>query len=118
MSIRPVHGTDDTPGKRFFLDFREQWTGFLGRCNWYDFTLIRIEGEYAPYTGRAELSLGLLGFEAHFTYVYDDTFNKEMMSMRDQLIARIKAETGAEEVHDPTGGLDRIADELEEKRRE
>jgi len=113
--MTPVHGTGGGSGRGLFIDIGEQWSGFLGRSNWYDFTIIRLDGEYAPYSGRVEMSFALLGFDVRITYVYDDSFNKEMLSMKDQLVARLKAETGVESVSDPNGALDRLADELGKK---
>lgn len=110
MGIRPVHGT--APGeasRRWFFDFGQQWTSLFSRtCNWYDLTLIKIEGEYAPYTGRWELALGLLGFNLLVTYVYDTTFSESIADLRDEIVEGLKAKTGATEVLDPTGALDAI----------
>jgi hypothetical protein len=72
--------------KGWFFSFWEQWSAiFSRRCNWYDFTLIKIQGEYAPYSGRYELELGFLGFHVCIQYVYDDTFNKEMQQLADDI---------------------------------
>lgn len=82
MKIRRLGGT--VPGKKttgWFIDFYNQWPALLNpfeKSNWYDFTLINIGGEFAPYTGRWELELALLGFKWVIQYVYDDTFNLEM----------------------------------------
>ena len=46
----------------------QQWTSLLGGCNWYDFTLINIEGEYDTRFNVLELYLALLGFSINFSY--------------------------------------------------
>jgi len=69
-------GTEKTTG--WFFSFYQQWSGLFGRMNWYDFTLIKIQGEVSPFTGRFDLDLALLGFSINIQYVYDDSFNKKM----------------------------------------
>lgn len=109
MSISPVHGTSsDEKGQRFFCDFWEQWSSLAGGCNWYDFTLIKIGGEFAPYTERWELDLALLGVGMRLTYVYGTSFNEAMEDAKSQVIAELEGRTGCEVV-DPTGALDRLA---------
>ncbi len=89
MDVRPVHGTGSgNAHQKWFATFRQQWTDMLGSCAWYDFTLLKIQGEFAPYTGRWELELGLLGFEFTLTYVYDNAFNERMKDA----VAEITAE--------------------------
>lgn len=107
---RPLHGTDpeDEDGQRWFVDVWEQWSGLFHRCNWYDFTLIQLQGEFAPYTGRCEAHAALLGLHVRVTYVYSQHFNREMRSLRDVVVEEIKARTGAEEVIDLSGALDEI----------
>lgn len=81
MSIHSVKGTSDAEkSKRFFVDFYEQWSAFFqpGRMNWIDFTIIRIQGEYARYSGRIEFEVRLLGLGLTFTYIFDTSFNDEM----------------------------------------
>jgi hypothetical protein len=109
MEMRRVRGT--APGERrqkLFFDFGEQWSALLGDYNWYDFTLIDLGGEWTPSTGRFEVVVWLLGVGMRITYVYDNSFNEEMLSMREQLEAEIKLRTGAE-VHDPFGVLHEIS---------
>ena len=87
----PLQGTgqgDSTKRSGFFFEFREQWSSLVRRCNWYDFTLIEIGGEFAPYTGRWELNLALLGLGVCLTWVYDGSFNEEMLAA----VAEIKRE--------------------------
>jgi hypothetical protein len=71
MEVRPVHGTSDgDKGKRWFFSVYEQWSAIRGGCNWYDFTLIKIQWEYAPYKyGTWELEVGLLGVTVNISYL-------------------------------------------------
>lgn len=80
--VVPVAGSgpDDGPTGWYF-DWREQWSSLFGGCNWYDFTLIRVQGEFAPYSGRWEFDFALLGVGVTITYVYDDKFNTEIRKM-------------------------------------
>lgn len=106
MSIHRLPGS--APGEQrraISFDFYNQWSGILGRCKWYDFTLVNIEGEFSPYKGSVEFSLALLGFRVMVTYTYDWSFTDKMMSMKDEIVERLKAETGANEVRDPLGML-------------
>ena len=89
MKIAPLKGT----GKKrtgLFFDFREQWSSLVRHCNWYDFTLIEIGGEFAPYTGRWDVSLALLGLSCRLTWVYDGSFNERML----ECVAEIKRARG------------------------
>lgn len=111
MDIAPVHGTaSDEKGKRFFVQFYEQWSSFLkaGRQNWLDFTVIKLQGEYAAYSGRWELEVGILGLQWTFTYVFDESFNDEMSDLKSRIETDLKGRTGATEVVDPTGALDKL----------
>jgi hypothetical protein len=116
MPSREVHGTAaNERTKKWFFTFAEQWSDFLHarKMNWLDFTLIKIQGEKCRMTGRYELELGLLGFNATVTYVYDPSFNESMLSLREQIGARIRAEHGQDvTIEDPFGALDG----LEEKK--
>jgi len=108
MSIRSVHGTDSAEAKRrWFFDVGQQWTSLFGGCNWYDFTIIKLQGEFAPYTGRWEFEAGLLGFGFCITYVYDKSFNDNITDLRDEIVAELEGRTGCE-VKDPFGVLDDI----------
>lgn len=89
MLTRPVHGTNGEE-RRWYFDFYEQWSGLFGGSNWYDFTLLNIEGEYAPYSGRWEFSLALLGLRVTVTYVFDHTFNRKMSAMVDEIKEELK----------------------------
>ncbi len=84
--IAPVKGSgpDDGPTGWYF-DWREQWSSLFGGCNWYDFTLIKVQGEFAPYTGRWELELALLGVGVTITWVYDGTFNAQTRKLLDEM---------------------------------
>jgi hypothetical protein len=109
MEIGSVRGTAPKEReRRFFVDFGEQWSSLLGRCNWYDFTLIEVGGEWAPYTGRFEFQCWLLGAGFRLTYVYDHSFNDQMTSVADRIKAELEGRTGAK-VEDPFGLLDEIS---------
>lgn len=111
MSIAPVHGTsDDESGKRFFVSFYEQWSAFLSlrTQNWIDFTFVRLQGEVALYSGRVELEIGILGLLWTFTYVYDQSFNEELRDMKGRIENELLGRTGATEIVDPTGALDKL----------
>lgn len=90
--IAPVVGTgpDDGPTGWYFQGY-EQWSSLFGGCNWYDFTLIKVQGEFAPYTGRWEFEVFILGLGFTITYVYDGTFNAKIRAQIDEF----KAERGA-----------------------
>lgn len=108
MKAAPVHGTGAEAGKKLFVDMYEQWSSlFRGRSNWYDVTLVHVGGEYAPYTGRCEFTLALLGLSVTVTYVYDTTFNDEMQSISEQIRAQMEARSGMP-VEDPTGALKKL----------
>lgn len=102
----PIRGTGNEKTSGFFFDFYEQWSDLFKRQNWNDFTVIKIEGERALYSGRWELVLALLGLQVTIQYVFDDKFNREVTSFRDRIEADLKGRTGAKEVIDPTGALD------------
>jgi hypothetical protein len=95
----PIQGTGQggsTKRTGFFFDFREQWSQLVRRCNWYEFTIIEISGEFAPYTGRWEFNLALLGLCVCLTWVYDGEFN-EMMVEEMAEIMRERAEAGGDD---------------------
>lgn len=89
--IAPLAGSgpDDGPTGWYF-DWHEQWSSLFGGCNWYDFTLIKVQGEFAPYTGRWEFEVFILGLGFTITYVYDGTFNAKIRAQIDEF----KAERG------------------------
>lgn len=111
VTIRPVPGTDPKArGQRFFVDFVEQWSQFfaLSEQNWLDFTWLKCQGEVAAYKRAMELEIGFLGLNWTFTYLYNDAFNRELMSAREKIEEEIKATTGAGAIHDPFGVLDAV----------
>lgn len=80
---------------RLFAEFHQDWTAILfGDCAWYDFTLIDISGEYAPFKGSWEVSFALLGFHLSFTYVYDNGFNKELKQRVHDFAEQIRTTLG------------------------
>ena len=105
---RPVVGTapGDKP-RRFYFICNEQWSGLnpFQDFNWRDFTFVRLDAEHASYSGRFELNIGLLGVSCCVTYIYDQSFNREMLSLKEQIMDEIKDRTGCEVV-DPTRALD------------
>lgn len=108
MRHKPIAGTvpDEKP-KRFYFDWSEQWSGLnpFQRFNWRDFTLIKVQGELCSHTGRWELEVGLLGFNCCITYIYDHSFNQDMMSLKERITSKLEGRTGATVV-DPLGVLD------------
>ena len=83
----------------------------MGGANWYDITLIVIEGEYSPYKGSVEITIGLLGFMAILTYTYDFKFVDKVTSLKDEVLAALEAEHPGVEVSDPLGVLDELEKE-------
>lgn len=111
VDIAPVQGT--APGerdKKFFVAFYQQWSSFLHPLsgNWLDFTVIKLQGEYARYSGRWELEIGIVGLQWTFTYVFDQSFNEEMSDLKSRIEADLKGRTGAKEIVDPFGALDKL----------
>jgi hypothetical protein len=111
MKSKMVCGTDDEDaGRRWFVDFYEQWSGLnpFKSFAWRDFTLVNIGGEYAPYTGRFEFTACLLGLSVCVTYVYDRSFNERIVSVADEIRARLAAEHPGCTIADPLGALDEL----------
>jgi hypothetical protein len=68
--------------KGLSIEGNQQWTDLFGSCNWYDFTLIKIEGEYDTKFNVIELDLSLLGFYIGFRYCLGKTeFAEEMQAI-------------------------------------
>lgn len=88
MDVHPIRGTSKSEKtKGWFISWYNQWPGNFSRTsNWYDITLINIEGEYAPYTGRWEFGLALLGFGLNIQYVFDDSFGMEMRARLEEVM--------------------------------
>jgi hypothetical protein len=87
--VYPVRGTAD--GEKhtgFFFDWYEQWSSLFGGCNWYDFTVVHLGGEFAPYTDRWEFEFALLGVGIRVQYVYTDRFSNEMQEMISDIEAK------------------------------
>lgn len=88
MDIRSVPGS--VKGERTlgpFVDFWSDWGSFLPRCNWRDFAIIHVGGEWSQMSGRVEVEVALLGLWLRFAWVYNDSFTKELMRRRDDAIA-------------------------------
>jgi hypothetical protein len=94
--------------QRFSVDVYNQWKDLTGGINWYDFTLIDISGEYSPYKGSAEITIGLIGFVATFVYTYDFEFVDKMTGLKDEVLAAFDAEHPGAKVQDPLGVLDEL----------
>jgi hypothetical protein len=109
MRMNSVRGTSSGERhKRFFWDLGQQWSSLFGHCNWYDFTLIEIGGEWARHSGRFEFEFWVLGVGMRLTYVYDNSFNEEMVGLADRIKAEIEAAHPGAKVMDPFGLLDQI----------
>lgn len=107
MEDRKLAGSENRT--RFNVDLYNQWPGlFDSESNWYDFTLIQIEGEYSPYKSSAEIVLGLLGFKIIFTYTYSFDFIDRMTSLKDETLAAFDATHPSVKVEDPFGVLDKL----------
>ena len=52
----------------FSVVWWQNWAEIFRRQNWYNFTFLRIEAEYAPYKDMVEVSVGLIGFNVCFSY--------------------------------------------------
>jgi hypothetical protein len=88
MSMTPLRGTTDGERRqRLFFQFYEQWSAFLhpGRMNWIDFSFIRLECEWDRHTGRVEIELRLLGLGGSVTYIYDHSFNDQMLKRIEEI---------------------------------
>ena len=94
--------------ERFGCEIYNQWKDLFGDCNWTDFTVIHLGGEYAPYMGSVELSLGLMGFTVTLTYRYDFGPLDGVISLKDEIINDLKAEHPDIEIMDPLGVLDSL----------
>lgn len=93
------------PTRSFDISFYNQWGDILLRkCGWYDFTIIDLSVEYAPYKGSVEVEAGLLGLNWILTYTYNKEFTEKMHSLADEMQARF----GDVEVLDPNGVLEDI----------
>ena len=98
----------EVPSTRFNLAFYSQWKDLLGKNNWYDFTVFNLSGEYTKMMGSAEISLGIIGLIWTFTYTYDFGPLDEMVSLKDEVLARLEAENPGMEITDPLNVLDEL----------
>jgi hypothetical protein len=73
----PIHGTNNSKTRGWFVDWYNQWPGLFSDSNWYDFTVVHLTGEYAPYKSCVEVQIGLLGFCVTITYVYRPPLGEE-----------------------------------------
>lgn len=98
--------------KRWDVTPYSDWTDmFHGKCNWYNFTFIRFDVEYAKYMGQIELTLGLLGWNLCITYTYDFTFVESLSSEADRIKAALQAENPDKDILDPNDILKDLVDE-------
>lgn len=114
MKNREVKGiSSDERGKRLFLELQQQWTAVFSwkRQNWIDFTIFELSWEWADYSGRFEFVLGLVGFRFTATYIFDESFNDELMSTREKIERELRGRTGMPnaEIRDPHGVLKDLA---------
>lgn len=88
--------TDDTYIGWHF-DWIEQWSQFFQRCNWYDFTFIRIEVEDDRYLGGIEATVIVLGLECRVRW--NHTLTPKMQEIRKQ-VAEIDRQEAARDKPD------------------
>lgn len=63
--------------------FIEEWSQFVGKCNWYTFTPIKIEIEDDRILGGWEFTLVILGVGFRFRYNYAET--ELVLRLRNQI---------------------------------
>ena len=56
-----------------WVEFWHQWQFLYERCNWYDFTLIRLSVEDDRMFGQLEIEAWLLGFGIRLIWSYRET---------------------------------------------
>lgn len=108
MKSKPVERT-----KGFFFNFYQQWTDLFKKdLSWYDFTIIDLDVEYAPYASRWEFNFSVLGFNFSLDYVYSEEselnsrINEGMSELEATVTSKLKDEFGDDvEVLDPFGQL-------------
>lgn len=93
--------------QRWQFDFTNQWSDLFGKMNWYDFTVICLEGEYARYSDSVEVRIGLLGLVLTITYRNSFDFIDEL-DERVKIIDALQNEHPGKTVIDPFGELDKI----------
>jgi hypothetical protein len=106
--IRGTTGDEEEDNRRWFFKAGQYWTEWVRRCNWYNFSFVKLDVEWDKMTGRWVLDVALLGFYAQVTYLYDRSFNDAMMSVKDQITAGLQAEHPGCRVEDPLGVLDEL----------
>lgn len=57
----------------FHINWIEQWSQFIERCNWYDFNPVGIGGEWDRMLGGVEVTVILLGLGFRLRYNYAET---------------------------------------------
>ncbi len=55
------------------VEFHHQWQFLYQRCNWYDFTFVKLDFEHDPVFGNVEASVWFLGIGLRFSWHYKDT---------------------------------------------
>lgn len=55
------------------VDPFHQWQFLYSRCNWYDFTLLNVGGEWDHMFGNFEITVAVLGLGVRVTWHYKDT---------------------------------------------
>ncbi len=69
--------------KGWFIDWIEEWSQIFGGCNWYTFTLIRIEFENDAILGGIETTWIILGLG--FRLRWNHTETKLARDLKDQV---------------------------------
>jgi hypothetical protein len=85
----PIRGSEE--GERtlgWFCSFWHDWESLVQRCNWHDFCLVHLSGEWNRQFGRWELEVCLIGLWAKVEYVYDDSFVRDLMDKREDFLSR------------------------------
>lgn len=89
----PVLGTSDNEkGRRLFVSFHQQWSGLnpFGEYNWRDFSLVHLGWEWVAYSGRWEVEIALLGFWLTITWIFDDSFNRDLKEQAAAAVAELE----------------------------
>ena len=63
----------DRPYEGWYFHFTEQWSALFQKCNWYDFTVIKLHVENDVIMGGIEFELFLLGLGIRVRYNHTRT---------------------------------------------
>ena len=100
--------------KGWYVEGYQQWSSLFGGCNWYDFTFVKVYGEFAPYSGRWEFEATLMGmpYKSFFIHGFDNYKNKFTTAFVSNMDTALITLTGV--VVDPTGNVTVEYGELDE----